>query len=245
MSALETGSEQSFDSELKWRILCVDDEPDILTVLKAALSTKHEVVTALSGVEALKIIGACEPDFIICDIRMPKMDGYQTVEAIRKQPAYSDIPVFFLTAERGKDAARKGFAAGCNLFLTKPFDPIRLLENIEYFTRESGHVVRPKGYSLDQLERMIEAVRRAPDTAQALPPPPAPAAAPRRLSPQATAEPPASIPKLASELFAEYTNQRLKAEHSALEADRKAREQEYWRKKYAQIQTFIDRHMRD
>jgi len=233
----KSASQPAGPPRAKWRILCIDDEPDVLVVLRTAFSTKHEVVTAESGVEALKIINACEPDFVICDILMPVLDGYATVEAIRRQSAFANIPVFFLTAERGKDAARRGFEAGCNLFLNKPFDPIRLLDNIDYFTRESGHTVRPKSHTAREMERLVEAARRAP--AEAIPPAPPPP------PPPPPPKPAAHDRRLASEVFAEYTGAHLKGKHDAFLADRKRREQEFWSKRYAQIQSFIDRHMND
>jgi len=224
-----------------WRILCVDDDTDVLAVLSTALATRHEVVTAESGIEALKIIAVCEPDFVICDVRMPILDGFATVEAIRQHPAYADIPVFFLTAERGRDSAKRGFEAGCNLYLTKPFDPMRLLDNIDYFTRESGHTVRAKSHALGDLDHLLRAARRAP-----APPPPV-AATPATPAPAAAPRPPSSprSVRLASEEFAVREGINLKAEHNAFLEERKAREREFWKKRYARMQAFIDEHMND
>ena len=73
-------------SSEKWRILCIDDEPDILDILRTTLELKHEVVTARDGVEGVGMLDLCEADFVICDVRMPQMDGFQTVEAIRHHP---------------------------------------------------------------------------------------------------------------------------------------------------------------
>ena len=222
-------------SPTPWRILCIDDDPDILFVLRATLSMRYEVLTALSGVEALKILGLCEPDFIICDIRMPGLDGFATVEAIRQIPTFSDIPVFFLTAETSRDAAKRGFAAGCNLYLTKPFDPMRLLENIDYFTRESGHTVRRKSHTLAEVNAAIETARKSPAAAPQAPPPPSAAPAAPTAAPihQAVPSPAQYFPP-----------SDLKAEHDAFLADRKAREREYWKKRYAEMQRFIDGHMK-
>jgi DNA-binding response OmpR family regulator len=139
-----------------WRILCIDDEPDILEILKATLSIKYEVVTAKNGVEGVGMLDLCQADFILCDIRMPMMDGFQTVEAIRKHPDYHDIPVFYLTAETGRDKAKKGFESGANLYLTKPFDPMRLLKNIDFFLDESGAQPREKNLSVREVELEME-----------------------------------------------------------------------------------------
>jgi len=233
---------QAGSSPIPWRILCVDDEPDILIVLRAALSARYEVVTAQSGVEALKILGLCEPDFVICDLRMPGLDGFATIEAIRQIPSFADVPVFFLTAETSRDAARHGFEVGCNLYLTKPFDPMRLLTNIDYFTKESGHTVRPKSHTLAEVAKAIEAARRSP--APAPQPVPARKPVPPQPAPKAPskAAPPIAQPPAAS--AAAPSSADLKAEHDALLADRKRREREHWKRRYAEMQAFIDQHMK-
>jgi len=136
-----------------WRILCVDDEPDVLEILSITLGTKHEVIVAHDGVEAIGMLDLGEPDFIVCDVRMPNMDGFQTVEAIRCHPRFGDIPVFFLTAEVEREKAQKGFAVGGNLYLTKPFEPLRVLENIDYFLKEHGRQPRDKSLTLSEVER--------------------------------------------------------------------------------------------
>jgi CheY-like chemotaxis protein len=151
----------------KWRILCIDDEPDILDILRVTLELKHEVVTARDGIEAVGMLDLCDADFVICDVRMPQMDGFQTVEAIRRHPRYTAIPVFFLTAETSAEMAKRGFASGCNLYLTKPFDPMRVLQNIDYFLQESGMEPRAKRHTPQEIE---EEARRAKEISAAPPP---------------------------------------------------------------------------
>lgn len=245
MNAANEGSRDQGDAPAgPWRILCIDDDPDILSVLRMSLRSKHEIVTAIDGLEALRIIGICEPDFVICDVRMPRMDGYATVTEIRKHPDYENIPVFFLTAEKGRDAARRGFQAGCNLYLTKPFDPIRLLENIDYFTRKSGHTIRPKTRTVEEVESLRESLPAEPVHAVPVrPPEPAPQPPPQKPPappPQAAPEPP---PVIAATVGAPSDDE-LQAEHETFLADRKRREQEHWKQRYAEIQAFIDQHMK-
>lgn len=135
----------------KWRILCIDDDPDILFILQSVLATRYEVVTARDGLEALSLLDTCDADFVICDVRMPGLDGFQTVEAIRRHPAFTTTPVFFLTAETDREMAKRGFASGANLYLTKPFDAARLLKNIDYFLRESGQQPLAKRFALEMV----------------------------------------------------------------------------------------------
>lgn len=211
----------------KYRILCIDDEPDILTVLKIALSAQHDVVGAESGIEALRIIEAAEPDFIICDVMMPELDGYDTVSSIRKMPRFAMTPIFFLTAHQGKDAAQRGYDAGCNLYLYKPFDAPRLIKNIDYFTKESELPVLPKKHTFAGLEDVLGPYRRG----EAEPP-----------KESAPTPPPAQQPAAQQRVIVslQKTDAELRAEREEFEADRKRREEEYWKRRYAHIQTFID-----
>lgn len=154
-------------SDQKFRILCIDDEPDIREILKVSLSLEYDVVTAADGMEAVAMLDFCDADFIICDVRMPKMDGFQTVATIRQHPQYAAIPVFFLTAETGTEMAKKGFASGANLYLTKPFDPMRVLDNIRYFLKENGQEPRAKRLPVeDVLRKSQEMLTESPTEKQ-------------------------------------------------------------------------------
>jgi CheY-like chemotaxis protein len=121
-----------------YRILVVDDEPDIRMIMETALSMYHTVATAENGMEALKQIDAFYPDFVLSDINMPVLNGLETAEAIRRHPVMCRVPIFFLTAERGADMPKRSYDVGGNLFLRKPVDPFRLLNYIDYFLKETG-----------------------------------------------------------------------------------------------------------
>ncbi len=148
-----------------WRILCIDDDPDVRAILRLILSAKFEVVEACDGLEGLAMLDLSEPDFVICDVRMPNLDGFQTVAAIRRHPKYYDVPVFFLTAENDIQSAKKAFTSGGNLFLTKPFEPMRVLQNIDYFLKEHGNQPGPKRLTLDQVTRESKQIPASPGDA--------------------------------------------------------------------------------
>jgi response regulator RpfG family c-di-GMP phosphodiesterase len=149
-----TVSEKTETGGNKLRILVVDDELDLLQMLKISLSAKYEVVTAINGLDALRKLDLSEADFVICDINMPVMDGFQTVEAIRRHPKFHDIPVFFLTAIADKERVRQTYAVGGNLYLHKPFDPTRLMAAIATYVDEFQLMPRPKRYTLAEVERL-------------------------------------------------------------------------------------------
>jgi len=114
------------------RILLIDDDPDIRFVAKLALKRgKHEVVAADSGRAALEFFdagGAC--DLVICDRMMPEMTGLQTLEELQRRPAAAATPFVFLTAKAQKNEVEEGLRMGACRYLTKPFEPADLLEQI-------------------------------------------------------------------------------------------------------------------
>lgn len=164
----------------KWRILIVDDEEDIRSIVRATLATKYEVIEAHDGVDALAKLELAEPDFVVLDVMMPLLDGFQTCESIRKHPRFSRLSVLFLSALNSKEDMKKGYGAGANLYLTKPFDPSRLLRNVDLFFETNPPPVTRKRYSLEELKNFEgggpQAIARAE---AAVPSPVSPAVQPR------------------------------------------------------------------
>lgn len=139
-----------------YRILLVDDDPDLRTIFRASLGSKFEIVEAIDGLDALNKLEMYEPDLAILDVMMPVMDGFELCEAIRRHRDFRQMPILFLSGVDSRDQIRKGYDAGANLYLTKPIEPARILKNVE-FTFESQKVeLRPKRYSLSQLREMTE-----------------------------------------------------------------------------------------
>ncbi len=139
----------------KWRILVVDDDSDIRDLVRSSLEPTYEVVEARDGLDALEKLERAEPDFVVLDIMMPLMDGIQTCEAIRRNPRYQGVTVLFLSALASKEDIQKGYGAGANLYLTKPFDPPRLRRNIDvFFEKRAGTEPPRRRYSLTQLAEL-------------------------------------------------------------------------------------------
>jgi len=115
------------------RILVVDDEVRILNFLSSKLrASGYEVLTAGNGFEGLEQAQAQEPDMIILDVLMPKMDGLEMLKELR---SFSTVPVIMLTA-KGADADRiKGLELGADDYLPKPFNPDELVARIEAVRR--------------------------------------------------------------------------------------------------------------
>lgn len=125
------------------RILIADDDPVIIKLLQVNLEMEgYEVVTAEDGQVAVEKATAETPDLIILDIMMPRMDGWTARGELLKLPKVKDVPVIFLSARAQQADVRKGYEAGVAEYVTKPFDPIDLLEVVEKVL--SGTYKRPE-----------------------------------------------------------------------------------------------------
>ena len=106
----------------QWTVLIVDDEPDNLTVPKEVLSFYGATVhTAEDGVEALQLLETITPTFILLDLSMPKMDGWETIKHIRADPKTAHIPIIALTAHAMSGDKERVEAAGFSGYIAKPF----------------------------------------------------------------------------------------------------------------------------
>lgn len=119
------------------KILVVDDNEDILAYLEVFLTSKgYEVTTSSSGEKAIEVAKKITPDLIILDIKMPKMDGYQTCEQLRSNGLTRLIPIIFISAEsRTEESVIKGLNLGGNDYVTKPFNDEELIARIESLIR--------------------------------------------------------------------------------------------------------------
>jgi two-component system alkaline phosphatase synthesis response regulator PhoP len=115
----------------KGKILVVDDEVYIVHILDFSLGMEgYEVVTALDGEQALAKVKTEEPDLIVLDIMMPKLDGYETCKILKCDPETRHIPVILLSAKGRNVDQKMGFQVGADDYITKPFSPKKLVERI-------------------------------------------------------------------------------------------------------------------
>jgi DNA-binding response OmpR family regulator len=118
------------------RILVVDDDNDIRTLLRELLERRgFEVVEAADGKHALQELYGGRPDLVLLDVGMPGMDGWTTLERIRE---LSDVPVVMLTARSAELEKTRGLRAGADDYVTKPFGRQELLARIEGLLRRSS-----------------------------------------------------------------------------------------------------------
>jgi len=104
-------------------IVCVDDDPSILELVKVNLEMQgHQVITAPDGETGYALVQQHRPQLVILDVMMPGVDGYTVCQRIRKNPDVSDIPILLLTALGVVEDKVKGFEAGADDYLVKPFE---------------------------------------------------------------------------------------------------------------------------
>jgi CheY-like chemotaxis protein len=119
------------------RVMAVDDDHVIRGLLEVNLEMEgHEVVTAVDGQDALDKVYANPPDLILLDVMMPNVNGWQVAEALKGDPDTASIPIIFLSARAMEADVRKGTDLGVQAYVTKPFDPIDLMELVHRLLAE-------------------------------------------------------------------------------------------------------------
>lgn len=115
----------------KYRILVVEDDLQLLQLLKELLSTHYEVVTAINGQKALEVLKIKRIDLVVSDVMMPVMDGLELCKTIKEDVSTSHIPVVLLTARAANEQLIEGLETGADSYITKPFHPKHLYLSID------------------------------------------------------------------------------------------------------------------
>ena len=118
------------------RVLVVDDVPANIKLLEARLSAEYfDVVTAMSGQEALTVCARAECDLVLLDVMMPDMDGFEVCRRLKTNPATHHIPVVMVTALDQPSDRVRGLEAGADDFLTKPIPELALIARVRSLAR--------------------------------------------------------------------------------------------------------------
>ena len=131
------------------KILVVDDDPDLLTIVRRTLERRgFDVAVAIDGFQAIEYLKRDTPDLAILDIMMPEISGWEVLDFIKNSDAMTNVPVLMLTARDQADDVRAGYEYGAKYYLTKPCTPKELLHGV--------------GVALNRLDLMVdpEASRR-------------------------------------------------------------------------------------
>lgn len=160
-------------------LLLVDDEPALREAVQAYLQDSgFEVDVASNAREGLELAQQKSPDLVITDIMMPQVDGYQFLQQLRDDPQFKTLPIVFLTA-RGMTTDRiQGYNAGCDAYLSKPFDPEELVAIVSNLLekQKSLQAAASDGepQKIEEVVRQIEEIKRMLQQRGAIPQTPSP-----------------------------------------------------------------------
>ncbi|MGH3440747.1 MAG: response regulator transcription factor [Nitriliruptorales bacterium] len=139
-------------------ILVVDDDPGIRQLLEVTLEG-HEVTFAKDGVEALELLPTHKVDVVVLDVMMPRLDGIETLRRIRVDSKNQELPVILLSAKVNEDDHLRGYQAGADAYVTKPFDPEyleRVIEEVRRRSPEDRERIREAEKAKAALLRQVE-----------------------------------------------------------------------------------------
>jgi CheY-like chemotaxis protein len=123
--------------DTKKSIMVVDDNPDIITIVRTILEGKgYSVFSASSGPELLELLKGQKPDLIILDIMMPEMDGLEVLTRLKGMADTATIPVILLTAKVQYEDVLGGYKLGADYYITKPFTSTQLVNGINLLLGE-------------------------------------------------------------------------------------------------------------
>jgi len=136
------------------KIIVIEDENAVRENLHELLELEgHTAFSASDGRDGIELIRQHLPDLIICDIQMPKMDGYQVLEALSEDPYTNSIPFIFLTAKTSRSDMRTGMDLGADDYLTKPFTHDEVLEAIASRLKKQSAVAQHYESQMDELRQ--------------------------------------------------------------------------------------------
>jgi len=116
----------------RYRILIVDDESYGRQLLEAVLlGENYDLVFAEDGQKAISVIHEFLPDLVLLDVMMPEMDGFEVCQKIRSNERMMRLPIILITALDDSDSIKKGLKAGANDYISKPFDPVKVLAKVK------------------------------------------------------------------------------------------------------------------
>lgn len=124
--------------DTKKTIMVVDDNPDIVTIVRTILEGKgYNVASAYSGAELLSSLEKGKPDLVVLDIMMPQMDGLEVLTRLKAAPETASIPVILLTAKVQYEDVLGGYKLGADYYITKPFTSTQLINGINLLLGEN------------------------------------------------------------------------------------------------------------
>ena len=138
------------------KILIIEDQPDVRENIQAILDLEdYETLAAADGLIGVELAQQFLPDLILCDVMMPRLDGFGVLKELRQVPATATIPFIFLTAKADRNDYRHGMESGADDYLTKPFTLEELLNAITVRLARQVTVNQAAHQEMDQLRQNI------------------------------------------------------------------------------------------
>jgi DNA-binding response OmpR family regulator len=126
----------------KKKILLVDDSPTAILWQRLILEADHyEIVVATDGEEGVRLAKTEQPDLVLLDVMMPRMDGFEALREIRADDALRTTPILMVTTRSEMANVMQGYESGCNEYITKPVDRSELLMKVRSYL--TGREVAP------------------------------------------------------------------------------------------------------
>ena len=142
------------------KVLVVDDDSRVVELLQITLGGRgYRVLTAHDGEEALLAVRTHRPDFLVLDVRLPRRNGFEVCELLRKDPESHDLPIVLISGNAATDSRLQGLRAGADDYLVKPFSPRELLLKMQRILERN----RDRELLALKTEVLEEEVRRQRD----------------------------------------------------------------------------------
>ena len=138
------------------KILVIEDQPDVRENIDAILELEgYEVMMAEDGEMGIEMATLHQPDLILCDVMMPKLDGFGVVKALRQNPVTATVPLIFLTAKADRPSLRQGMDLGADDYLTKPFTLDELIDAVTARLSKQNLIQQDVNQELDKFRSNI------------------------------------------------------------------------------------------
>jgi len=135
-----------------YRILIVEDSPELLMLMHNMLKNHYHVLLAKNGKEALKIVHKTPLDLIVSDVMMPEMDGFELTRKLKESPNFSSLPIILLTAKTQKEDEEEALKIGADDYLTKPFRLSELKLHIDNIIENRRRALQDYGQKMGQTD---------------------------------------------------------------------------------------------